>query len=205
MAFQDLSQERRRRLTHRTVPLVAAALVVMLLVAIVNESCGGGDQEDTARRFVSAWERSDWEAMHRELTPGSQDRYPPAALERAYEAAAATATATAIEAGEPDADGDSASLEVTIVTRVFGRLRGELRLPIRDSRVDWKPELAFPGLEEGELLTRRSSPPRRAAILARDGTKIATGPGAKRTVVLPSASGIVGEVGPAPTPADREV
>ena len=204
MAFRDLSQERRRRLTHRTAPLIAAAAVVMLLVAILNGSCGAADGEDSARRFVSAWERSDWAAMHRELTPAAKDRYPPAALERAYEGAAATATAAAVDAGRPEVDGDAARVDLDLRTRVFGTLRGELRLPMEDARVDWRPHLAFPGLKEGELLTRRSDPPKRAAILARDGTKIATGQGKSRAVVLPSASGIVGELAPAATPAERE-
>ena len=204
MAFRDLSQERRRRLTHRTIPLVGAAFVVVLLVALLNNSCGASDEEDTAVRFVTAWERSDWEAMHRELTPDAQDRYPPAALERAYEAAAATATATGVDAEKPNGDGDSARVELSYPTRVFGPLRGELRLPMKDARVDWKPHLVFPGLGEGELLTRRSDPPRRAAILAREGTKIVTGQGAQRTIVLPSASGIVGELKPAATAPERE-
>jgi penicillin-binding protein A len=183
---------------------VAAAFVVFLLVAVLNGSCGASEEEDSARRFATAWERSDWEAMHRELTPDAQDRYPPAALERAYEGAAATATVASLDVGKPRADGDTARIEVTHTTRVFGPVRGELSLPMKDGRVDWKPHHVFPGLREGEQLTRRSDPPDRAGILARDGTKIATGSGAKRAIVLPSASGIVGEVKPAATPAERE-
>jgi hypothetical protein len=204
VAFRDLSHERRRRLSHRTAPIIGAALTVMFLVALLNGSCGASDEERAAARFVGAWERSDWEAMHAELTPDAQDRFPPAALQRAYEAAAATATATAVEAGKPSADGDAATVDVTLRTRVFRTIGAELRLPMEDGRVDWKPHLVFPGLGEGELLTRRSHPPRRGAILARDGSRIVTGTGAKREIVLPSASGIVGEVGAAPTARERE-
>jgi hypothetical protein len=207
VAFQDLSQERRRRLTHRTAPVVGAALVVMLLVAIVNGSCGTPEEESTARRFATAWERSDWAAMHRELTPAAQEAHPPAALQRAYEAAAATATSTGVNTGRPRGDGDAAVVEATFTTRVFGPVEGELRLPMDDdARVDWKPHLAFPGLAEGEQLTRRSDAPRRAAILARDGTRMVTGAANARQVVLPSASAIAGEVAAAPAgPAQEDV
>ena len=204
MAFQDLSTERRRRLTQRTLPLVAAALTVFVLVAVLNNSCGASDEETAAARFASAWERSDWEAMHRELTPGARKRYPPAALERAYGATAATATATAVDTGRTRGDGETAVVEVTLRTRVFGSVRGELRLPMRDAHVDWAPHLAFPGLREGELLTRRSDPPRRAPILARDGARIATGSGAQRAVVFAPAAGIAGEVKAAPPGPEQE-
>ena len=204
MALQDLSAERRRRLTHRTAPLIAAALTVFALVAILNGSCRTSDEETVAARFARAWERSDWAAMHRELTPGAQQRFSPAALERAYEAAAATATATAVDAGKPRADGDAAVIQITIRTRVFGLQRGQLRLPMDDARVDWAPHLVFPGLREGELLTRRSEAPRRAPVLARDGTRIVTGSGARRAVVFAPAAGIAGEVKAAAPGAEQE-
>jgi hypothetical protein len=204
VAFQDLSVERRRRLTHRAVPLAAAALTVFALVAILNNSCGASDEETAAARFATAWERSDWAAMHSELTPAAQKRFPPAALERAYESSAATATATAVDAGKPRGDGDTAAIEVTMRTRVFGPVRGELRLPMEDARVDWEPHLAFPGLAEGEQLTRRSEAPRRAPILAREGTRIATGSGDKRAIVFAPAAGIAGEVKPAASGPGQE-
>jgi cell division protein FtsI/penicillin-binding protein 2 len=186
------------------VPLLAAAATVMLLLAVLNASCGASEEEVTAGRFATAWERGDWEAMHRQLTPAAQRRFPPDALRRAYEAAAATATSTAVTTGEPRGDGDGAVVEVTARTRVFGPVRGELRLPVEDGRVDWAPHLAFPGLKEGELLTRRSEPPRRAPILARDGTRIVTGPGEQRAIVFVPAAGIAGEVAAAAPGPERE-
>lgn len=185
-------------------PLVGAAVTVMLLVAVLNGSCGASEEETAAARFTTAWERGDWEAMHHQLTPGAQRRFPPAALRRAYEAASATATATAVDAADPRGDGDDAVVEVTARTRVFGPVRGDVRLPMEDARVDWAPHLAFPGLKEGEVLTRRSDPPRRAPILAREGTRIVTGPGDERSTVFPAAAGIVGEVAAAPPGRARE-
>jgi cell division protein FtsI/penicillin-binding protein 2 len=89
-------------------------------------------------------------------------------------------------------------------TRVWGELRAPVVLPFSgdgdSARVDWSPELAFPGLRDGERLTRRTTLPRRAAILAADGTVLAKG--LQRSSQLSSASGIVGELG-APSAARR--
>ena len=204
MALQDLSWERRRRLTHRTAPLVAAAVGLAVLIVVVVGSCGASDEQQAGERFAEAWMRSDWAAMHRELTPGAQDDFSPAALESAYRDAAATATATRIDAGGTRSDGDAAVVDVSISTRVFGLVRGKLRLPMEDARVKWAPHLVFPGLKKGERLTRRSEPPRRADLLARDGSKIATGRADKRVVAPGPAAGIAGELGPAEELADQE-
>ena len=179
------------------VPLAAVTAVLLVLAIVVAGSCGSSDEESAGARFAAAWERSDWAAMHRELTPDAQRRYPPAALERAYGGAAATATATAVDAGRARGDGDAAVVDVALRTRVFGVVRGELRLPMEDARIDWAPQLAFPGLRDGERLTRRSEPPRRADVLARDGSKIASGPADERTIAPGPASSIAGQLEPA--------
>ena len=204
MALQDLSAERRRRLTHRTVPLAGGAIALFVLLVVVIGSFGASEEEETGNRFAAAWERSDWAAMHRELTPAAQERYPPDALKRTYREAAATATATAVSAGRARGDGDSAVVEIAFRTRVFGPIRGDLRLPIEEGRVRWAPHLVFPGLGEGELLTRRSEPPRRAAILARDRSKIASGPVDDRAIAPGPASGIAGELKTAPPGAPQQ-
>ena len=183
---------------------VIAALGALLVIVLAVRSCGPSDEESAGVRFAAALERSDWAAMHRELTPDAQRRHPPDALERAHRAAAATATATAVDAGRTRADGDAAIVDLTVRTRVFGPVRGELHLPMEDGRVSWGPHLAFPGLREGELLTRRSDPPRRADILTRDGSTIATGPAVERTIAPGPAAGIAGELAPAAAGAPRE-
>ncbi|HEX8743049.1 MAG TPA: penicillin-binding transpeptidase domain-containing protein [Thermoleophilaceae bacterium] len=203
MVLQDLSHERRRRLTHRAAPLAGAALL-LILALVALRSCGASDEEKAGERFARAWERGDWGAMHRELTAAARARHSPAALERAYRAAAATATATGVDAGRARADGDAAVVEVAFRTRVFGPVRGELRLPMDGARVEWAPSLVFPGLKEGELLTRRSDPPRRADLLARDGSRIVTGPARRRAVAPGPAASIAGELGPAPAGAAQE-
>ena len=186
------------------VPLGALAIALLVLIVVAVGSCGASEEEQAGKRFAAAWERSDWAAMHRELTPDAQDRYPPAELERAYREAAATATATRVGAGRTRGDGDAAVVDVSVATRVFGPVRGELRLPVAEGRIDWKPHLAFPGLRAGERLTRRSDPPRRADILARDGTRIASGPAGERAVAPGPASSVAGDLKPAPAGAAQQ-
>src|SRR5204863_7899932 len=123
--------------------------------------------------------------------------------EVAYRAAAATATSTGVSAGKAQDASDGAVVPLTIRTRVFGPIRGRLEVPMDGDRVRWRPRLVFPGLRDNELLTRRSDPPRRAPILARDGRTIVSGPAGAR---VPSAagSGIAGQVGPGQTAAEQE-
>ena len=179
--------ERRRRLLTRVVPLVAVGAFAGGVVL------GAGPDAPGATRFLEAWEEGDYEAMYAELTADAQDEYPVDALRRTYERALATATASEVEVGEPDEGGDLVTAPVTLDTHVFGTLGGELEVPLSDGKVAWSPELVYPGLAEGERLTRRTRAPQRAAILAADRTPLASGPAAARSVE-PSALAVVGEV-----------
>ena len=91
---------------------------------------------------------------------------------------------------------------MTVATRVFGVERGAVDVPVSGDKVDWRPNLVFPGLRGGESLTRRPIVPQRASILSYDGKTIVSGP-ARARVVPPGnpASGIVGTVG-RPSAAD---
>jgi len=61
--------------------------------------------------------------------------------------------------------------------------------------------MAFPGLEAGEQLTRRTRIGERAPILATDGSVLAEGPAEARSLPIgPAAAAVVGEVG-SPAPA----
>ncbi len=86
-------------------------------------------------------------------------------------------------------------------TRVFGLVHGKLELPVSGSgdamRVAWRPNAVFPGLGPGEQLTRQTTMPTRATLLARDGTVLAAG--ADRHSAAPAVSAaIVGSLQPAP-------
>src|SRR5438094_9185396 len=156
------SDERRRRLLRRALPALGVLLVLVLVITLVVTG-GPSPAVSGARRFLAAWERSDYAGMRALLTPEAQRRYTPAAFARAYSAAAQTATATGIGAAGKvrDAPG-GAVVRVVVRTRLFGDIRGRVQLPMSRSRGQWSPALVFPGLRAGELLTRRSDPPKRA-------------------------------------------
>jgi cell division protein FtsI/penicillin-binding protein 2 len=198
--------ERRRRILTRALPLVVLAVIAF----VAGISVGGGSPElDAAKRFLSAWEEDDYEAMHAELTPATAADYPIESFTNLYEKAKATATATAIDSGEAEGPSSSGDDEVvkapaTARTNAFGEVRGTVAIPVADAGVAWQPNLVFPGLEPGEELDRKTRAPERAAILAADGTPLAKGPSAARTSPLgSSALDIAGEMG-TPKRAERE-
>src|SRR5215213_5095132 len=115
--------------------------------------------------------------MHALLDERSRRAYPLPAFRRAYRRSAATVTLIRIDVGDPgDEEGGDVPVPVTLHTRIFGVIRGRLLVPVRDGAVEWSPSLTFPGLAEDERLTRRSLPPVRAQLLARDGEVLAEGP-----------------------------
>src|SRR5205807_5090456 len=121
----------------------------------------------------------------------------------AYQAAAATATLTSITLGSiASRVGDVIPVAVLARTRLFGTLRETLRVPIAGSgssaTIHFSATLLFPGLRAGERLTRQSTLPPRASLLAGDGTPLAVGP--DRTSPIPDvASEIVGTLGAIPS------
>src|SRR3954454_21300254 len=183
--------------------LAALAGLAFVIGLIIGATTLSGAQR-TARSFTSAWERGDYPRMYSMLTPGAKKRVTPETFRAAYTTAAATATAVGVDAGKVHDDGDFGRVEMTVRTRIFGVVRGNLRVPVVDDHVDWGPELVFPGLARGETLTRRTVAPRRARILSRDGRTIVSGPATAR-VVAPSspAASSAGEVAPPPSTAEQ--
>jgi penicillin-binding protein A len=199
------ASERRRRLIRRGLPaLGAVALVALFVGALMGSSVPSGD-ERVAIDYVEAWERGDWAAMHRLLTPASRRRVSRDEFAEAHRAAVGEATAIAVEAEGPEGERDGRQIvPMTVRTRIFGDIRGELALPVSGEAVAWGPHLAFPGLDEGVSLTRRSEPPERASILARDGEVLAEGPAETRSSPLgPLSSSIAGRLEPEETALER--
>ncbi len=148
--------------------------------------------------FADAWARGDMRGMHDLLSDETGARFPVARLRRAYRRAAATATMTDLEAGDPETldDGD-VTVPVVIQTRVFGSLRGNLRISVPGEHVDWSPRLVFPELRDGERLRRVSVPAMRATLRSQDGKVLAAGPGDARTSPLVGiADSIAGRMEP---------
>ena len=184
--------------------LVAGAFVVILLLLLTR---GAPAERLAAERFVAAWARGDFPAMHGEVTENDRRSMPVGRFAAAYRRAAATATATAYRHGKVgDPRAGVVSVPMAVTTRVFGTVRATLRLTFagegEDKHVKWSPNLVFPGLAAGERLARRTSLPRRADILARDSTPLAQGPD-RTSPIDDVAASIVGELG-APPPEGQE-
>ncbi len=189
--------------------LAAVAFVVGGIVGATYSSTSPAPE--VAARFAAAWAKGDYARMYSELSPASQRTVSRSGFAQSYREALMTATAES-ESVVGSSQGAAGGMEVVatkVRTRLFGTLSERLRLPIvpgpheGEARVRWSRSLAFPGLHEGELLSRRTTLPPRAALLAREGSVLAQGPataaGTRSSPLGAAASAIVGEVGPIPS------
>ena len=189
--------------------LATVAFVVGAIVGAAHSSTSPAP--DVAERFAAAWAKGDYASMYSELAPASRRVVSPSEFAQVYREALMTSTAESERVvGSPQ--GAAGGVEVVATrmrTRLFGTLAERFRLPIvagpreGEARVRWSRSLAFPGLHEGELLSRRTALPPRAALLAREGSVLAQGPataaGTRSSPLGAAASAIVGEVGPIPS------
>ena len=183
---------------------MATLLVGGLLVGMAVLLWPGGKPPEQVRAdaFADAWSRDDYPRMYAELTDEDRRAVTLEDFTAAYRAAAQTATTVRLQpgaAGEPQ-DG-VVTVPMTVTTRAFGPVDATLTLAFEgaedDARIDWDRHLTFPGVRRGEKLEREAQVPRRADILARDGTPLAQGP--DRSSPIPDIAGsIVGALGPAP-------
>jgi penicillin-binding protein A len=192
---------RRWRLERRALPALAVALVAFAAGLVVGAGHVPGEQR-VAERFADAWRRADYAAMLDLITPEARRGQDAAGLAAAYRAAAATATATSYDIGRPEHAGGAYLLPVTAHTAAFGAVHGTVRLALAgdgdQARIAWAPNMTFPGLPPGAKLERRTSLPKRAALLARDGIALAAGPGRTSARYAAIAPQIVGSLGPIP-------
>jgi penicillin-binding protein A len=164
------------------------------LAALVAGVIRGAGHTDlgSAQAFAGAWTKQDFSAMYAEISPSSAQRYPLDEFTADYEKAQDAATVKHVDAGEPsesDSDGGSAaSVPMTLTTHAFGEIRRDLVLPLDGGKVDWAPNLVFPGLRIGEQLVRHTTVPKRAPILANDGTPLAEGPATARSSPIGTAA-----------------
>jgi len=177
--------------------------VAFIIGAVVGS--GGSDAgRGAVTAYAKAWSTGDWAAMHAQLTADAQKRVGLLPFADAGRAALATATAaeTSVRTGRPTKSGDHAwRVPVTVRTRAFGTITGSVVIPVRDDggtvKVAWVPRLVFPGLQDGQRLTRTTTMPARGALLARDGSPLAQGPA--RTSTMPDvAAQVVGKLGAIP-------
>lgn len=193
----------RRRLT-----LGAIALAALAVIAVFVTVGGGPDRKAIAERYARAWTRGDFTTMYAQLTPTAHDRISEARFAALHKELFATATGTKLGLAAPARVLSDRLVRVTVIvrTRLYGRLTENVDLPIADdgdaTGVDWRRELAFPGLRTGEQLTRTVMLPPRATLKSRDGRVLAEGSARTPDPALADvAPDVVGRVG-AP-PADQ--
>ena len=152
----------RDRGAARFAPLAIVALIAFAagaLVGLRHEAAG----TTVARKWAAAWERGDYPAMHAMLSDRARRRASLKRFVRTYTRAAETVTLTKLRTGTPHRrDDESYDLPVRLRTRIFGRLSGNVRLPLIDEAdgpgVDWRSQLVFPGLRVGRPAQARHDP-----------------------------------------------
>jgi peptidoglycan glycosyltransferase len=198
--------QRRRRLAQGA---VALAGVAFLIGAIAGASHAPSYAHTLAERFTAAWARSDYASMYSDIDIVGRRESTPSEFANAYRSALITATATATGmrvTGKPRSVAGGVAVPVSVHTRLFGTLTSTFTLPMQGSgsgtRIAWSHALAFPGLRSGERLSRHTTLPRRATLLAREGTVLAEGAalesGQRPSPLGSVASAVVGTVGPIP-------
>jgi cell division protein FtsI/penicillin-binding protein 2 len=198
---------RRRRLLTRAVPVAVLALAAFIAGAIV---AARRVELPAVQSFADDWAKQDFADMHAEISRRAARRYPLGEFTADYGRAQRTATVTSVTTGdvsEATSGGRRvAVLPVSFDTNAFGQVSGQIDVPLEGDRVDWSPNLVFLGLGRGDRLVRRVQVPRRAPILARDGTPLAEGPASARSSPLGAAAlSAAGEVSSPSASQEREL
>jgi cell division protein FtsI/penicillin-binding protein 2 len=189
---REAEQARRRR--NRLLPLVAVAAVAFVFGVIAG---AGNPEKEAVEKFIASWTKQDFQSMHDNLSGEAKSKYPFEAMASDYLESQRTATATAIDPGSIEGPSDGVvTADIAIRTRIFGVVDGKIAFGVKDGKINWEPQMTFPGLGPGEVLGRRLELGARAPILAADGTPLAEGQGADRSSPLGSdAIDVVGETG----------
>ena len=188
--------------------MVALAAVAFVIGAVVGADHGSSPAVALAKNFTAAWARGDYATMYSEIAPAARREISASDFRAAYLQALDTATAEHLKVtGRAHAQPEG---KVTVPMRVRTRLWGTLSLTLTlrtiseagKTDIDWRRSMVFPGLEPGQRLRRHISLPRRATLLAREGTVLAESPpegqSGRSTPLGELTSAVVGDVGPVP-------
>jgi peptidoglycan glycosyltransferase len=200
---------------RRARPVIVLAAGAFAAGVLLGAGHGAPPGYALADQFVTAWTHGDYASMYADIARSSQPEVAPSEFAATYRQALIEATVTHVKitgAAHGGAQGDVV-VPVTVDTRLFGALSLDFTLrTVADgtlgTRIAWSRSLAFPGLRPGELLSRDTRLPRRATLLARDGSVLAESPTGPDPVVSAEATrnsplgnvaeAVVGAVGPAP-------
>ncbi|HEX4692303.1 MAG TPA: penicillin-binding transpeptidase domain-containing protein [Solirubrobacteraceae bacterium] len=198
--LQPVGRRRRRRFPAGPLLLLGALIVVAAAAAafFYRRHETADRRQAAAQHFADAWQRGDYAAMYRLITPAARRARSQAAFTGLYRAVRRQATITKVAPQAVGTVRNGRSLvPVRVQTRLFGTLRGKVTLPIEDSGsgsyVAWTPSLRLPGLRPGEAVTRRIlRTPARASVLAADGSRLADHPASAAIAGTPPAAGQAG-------------
>jgi peptidoglycan glycosyltransferase len=175
---------------HRRVQALVAAAALAFGVGLVCGAVHQSKAEKAARAFASAWRAGDFTRMYSHLSPDARRRFGAATFRATYERAGMTATAKSWKIGSAKGGrGKTFRVPVQVDTAAFGPVQGQVELAASDAGVDWRPYMSFPGLHAGEQLTRTTTMPPRADLLARDGT-----PFSRLPDIAPQVVGVIGPI-----------
>jgi penicillin-binding protein A len=211
MFYRSHTENKTDRL-RRARPVIALASVAFAIGAIVGADHTTSSAHQLATQFVTAWSRRDYARMYSDIGASSQQRVSANDFAAAYESALRTATATSmrVTGNARSLTGGFVEVPVSVRTRLFGTLSLPFEVSVQEgggegARIAYSHTLVFPGLHPGEVLSRRTTLPRRATLLARDGSVLAESPEAtegntqQRSSPLGElASAVLGTVGPVP-------
>jgi len=208
-----VTESRNQRL-QRARPVLVLAVVAFAVGAIFGAQHSTPASYTLAEEFVSAWTHHNYAEMYADISSSSQRSTPVSNFANNYKEALSTATATRSKIiGKATGKGDQVTVHVHVNTRLFGNLSlaftfTTVQDPTGGTRIVWSRSLTFPGLQPGALLSRHTSLPRRATLLARDGSVLAESPSGANPVgagestrnspLGVAAEAVVGSVGPAP-------
>ncbi len=180
-----------------SVPLALLAAAAFIVGAII---ASGSPELDSAKRFAAAWQGGDYGAMYAELNAGLEVGNLRRRVRRRLREGRETATLEADRGrrgprpGQTSTATEQVAVELQAATDSFGTIGGELAIPVADGGVTWRRTSSSPACDTGEKLDRKTKAPKRAPILAADGSALAEGPADARTTN--GAGGIVtGEIG----------
>ncbi|MGC4954002.1 penicillin-binding transpeptidase domain-containing protein [Actinomadura citrea] len=180
---------------HRSRVLAVAAVVVAVVIVGAGAVWflrDGDDPGDAAKRYLAAWSGGDLAAM-KALTDA-----PPADFETRFkqmrdDLGVVGQRYTVASVGRPKGDevGGAYSAEVTLAGDRMWKYNGSLPMVKKDGDwlVRWSPQVMYPELKEGQRLRASRAWPDRAAVLAADGSDLASSPSG-------SARQLAGQVGP---------
>ena len=187
---------RRRSADAASSPATAPLIVVATLAFAGGMVVAVEPDAPAAQRFVDAWERGDAAAMYAELTPDAQEEYSLPHFRQIYDDAATQSTLADAQrrrrqrAGRRRGDpGQRANAPVRRTSTA------SLKLPLNDGKIEWAPNLVYPGLAPGEQLdpahqgAAARGDPRRRPQPARLGARRRRAPSAPRRSPSSARSG----------------